>query len=63
MDRILKSNSVTGWLLAAPLALVLALFLVLPICLIVVVSFWQATEFSIIPAFSFENYEICSALP
>ena len=57
MDRILKSNSVTGWLLAAPLALVLALFLVLPICLIVVVSFWQATEFSIIPAFSFENYE------
>ena len=57
MDRILKSNSVTGWLLAAPLALVLALFLVLPICLIVVVSFWQATEFSIIPAFSSENYE------
>jgi putative spermidine/putrescine transport system permease protein len=55
--NILKSNNLTGWLLAAPLALVLALFLILPICLIVVVSFWQATEFSIIPAFSFENYE------
>jgi putative spermidine/putrescine transport system permease protein len=43
--------------MAAPLTLVLAFFLVLPVVLIVVVSFWQATEFSIIPAFSWENYE------
>ncbi|MEM9796676.1 MAG: ABC transporter permease [Pseudomonadota bacterium] len=42
--------------MAAPLALVLALFLVLPILTIVVVSFWGATEFSIYPAFLFDNY-------
>lgn len=56
MDRFLKSSNVTGWLLAAPLALVLAVFLIVPICLIIVVSFWSATEFSIVPDFSFENY-------
>jgi putative spermidine/putrescine transport system permease protein len=56
MDRFLKSPNVTGWLLAAPLSVVLAVFLILPIILIVIVSFWTATEFSIVPAFSFENY-------
>ncbi|AMJ49726.1 ABC transporter permease [Cereibacter sphaeroides] len=54
---MLKSPNVTGWLLAAPLTLVLAAFLVLPIVMIVIVSFWTATEFSIVPAFSWENYE------
>ena len=43
--------------MAVPLWAVLLFFLVLPIAMIVVVSFWQATEFSIIPAFDFENYE------
>ncbi|MFQ1701282.1 ABC transporter permease [Loktanella agnita] len=43
-------------MMVSPLALVLLFFLVLPIGMIVVVSFWRATEFSIIPAFSFENY-------
>ena len=57
MNRLLKSNSVTGWLLASPLVLVLAMFLILPVMMIVVVSFWQATEFSIVPAFDFGNYE------
>lgn len=57
MDRLLKSRHATGWLLASPLTLVLAFFLVLPILMIVIVSFWTATEFSIVPAFSFENYE------
>ena len=56
VDRILKSANLTGWLLAAPLTLVLAVFLILPILLIVVVSFWTATEFSIVPAFQFDNY-------
>lgn len=49
-----------AWLIAhaqaAPLALILVLFLLLPIATIVTVSFWQATEFSIIPAFSLDNY-------
>ncbi len=50
------SRHVIGWLQAAPLALVLAVFLVAPIVMIVVVSFWGATEFSIYPAFQFDNY-------
>ena len=43
--------------MASPLTLVLLAFLVLPIMMIVVVSFWGATEFSIYPAFQFDNYE------
>jgi putative spermidine/putrescine transport system permease protein len=51
------STTLSGWLLAAPLSAVLVLFLVLPIAMIVVVSFWGATEFSIFPAFRMDNYE------
>jgi putative spermidine/putrescine transport system permease protein len=57
MDRILKSRNLTGWLLAAPLVVVLLVFLVIPVVMIAIVSFWQATEFSIVPAFDFGNYE------
>ncbi|MAQ37202.1 ABC transporter permease [Thioclava sp. DLFJ5-1] len=56
-------ETVTGWLQAAPLTVVLLGFLVAPIITIVIVSFWQATEFSIIPAFSFENYEFLFGSP
>lgn len=46
----------TGWALATPLSLVLLVFLVAPIVMIGVVSFWGATEWSIYPAFLFDNY-------
>ncbi len=49
--------NIIGWLQAAPLALVLGGFLVVPVIMIVVVSFWGATEWSIYPAFLFDNYE------
>ncbi|SEA55619.1 ABC transporter permease [Rubrimonas cliftonensis] len=49
-------SAVTGWLLATPLALVLGFFLVLPILMIVTVSFWTATEWSYGPDFNLENY-------
>ena len=51
------SRHLSGWLMAAPMALILAVFLVAPIVMIVIVSFWGATEFSIYPAFQFDNYE------
>lgn len=54
---------VTGWLQAMPLTLVLVFFLILPIITITIVSFWQATEFSIIPAFSLENYQFLFSSP
>ncbi|MDS9469440.1 ABC transporter permease [Paracoccus sp. MBLB3053] len=58
-----KSETLRGWALASPLVLVLLAFLVLPIVMIVIVSFWQATEFSIVPAFSLENYEFLFTSP
>ncbi|MDD1795706.1 ABC transporter permease [Enterovibrio sp. ZSDZ42] len=42
---------------ATPLAIVLLSFLVIPMIVIVTVSFWDYNEFSIIPDFIFENYE------
>lgn len=51
------NRHLTGWLMALPLTAVLAVFLVLPIIMIVVVSFWGATEWSIYPAFQFDNYQ------
>ena len=51
------NNTMIGWLQAAPLAIILGGFLVIPIIMIVVVSFWGATEWSIYPAFEFDNYE------
>ncbi|QUS35311.1 ABC transporter permease [Falsirhodobacter algicola] len=56
-------ETVTGWLQAAPLTVVLLGFLLAPIITIVIVSFWQATEFSIIPAFSLENYQFLFGSP
>ncbi len=50
-------SGLVAWAQAAPLVMILLGFLVLPIIAIVVVSFWRATEFSIIPAFSLENYQ------
>ncbi len=50
------SRHVIGWMLAAPLSITLILFLMAPIVMIVVVSFWGATEWSIYPAFIFDNY-------
>jgi putative spermidine/putrescine transport system permease protein len=41
---------------AAPIAAIMAFFLVIPIIVIVVVSFWDYTEYDIIPSFVFTNY-------
>jgi putative spermidine/putrescine transport system permease protein len=42
--------------LALPHALVLLVFLVLPVAAIVVVSFWEFNGFTLVPAFTFDNY-------
>ncbi len=56
-------RSIIAWLQAAPLAVILLGFLVAPIIMIVIVSFWGATEFSIYPAFQFENYQFLFSSP
>ncbi len=53
----MRRANLNSWLLAAPLTGVLAIFLILPILLIVAVSFWTADEFTFRPDFQFGNYE------
>jgi putative spermidine/putrescine transport system permease protein len=44
------------WLQAAPFAGVFVLFLLVPLALVVAVSFWQASEYAMEPAFTAKNY-------
>ena len=53
----MRRANLNSWLLAAPLTGVLVVFLVIPILLIVAVSFWSSNEFSFYPDFQFGNYE------
>jgi putative spermidine/putrescine transport system permease protein len=50
------STTAFAWLQAAPLTAVFALFFVLPLALVVMVSFWQASEYELLPAFTAQNY-------
>lgn len=63
MNKLRENNALKGWMMVSPLALVLLVFLVTPIIMITVVSFWRATEFSIIPAFVWENYDFLFGSP
>ncbi|MEM7683426.1 MAG: ABC transporter permease [Pseudomonadota bacterium] len=55
--------SLSGLMLALPIWAVLLFFLLLPIAMIVVVSFWTATEWSFHPDFNLENYEFLFGSP
>jgi putative spermidine/putrescine transport system permease protein len=52
----LSRRSLLAWLQAAPLALVFVVFFLVPLALIVMVSFWQATDYELIPAFTLKAY-------
>jgi putative spermidine/putrescine transport system permease protein len=45
-----------AWLQAGPFTAVFIAFLVLPLLLVAAVSFWRATDYELIPAFTFQNY-------
>lgn len=51
-----KTFRLGAWLQATPFTLVFVLFLVLPLLLVAAVSFWQATDYELIPAFTGQNY-------
>jgi putative spermidine/putrescine transport system permease protein len=51
-----RTSNITSYLQVAPLALVFVGFLVFPILAIIVVSFWDYTEYSIVPGFVLTNY-------
>jgi putative spermidine/putrescine transport system permease protein len=45
-----------AWLQAAPLTAVFVVFFLAPLALILMVSFWQATDYELIPAFTAQSY-------
>ena len=49
-------RSLTPYLLALPYSLVFILFFLIPLVLVLIVSFWDYTEYSIIPDFITTNY-------
>lgn len=49
-------DDATSYVQVAPLAAIFALFLVVPIATIIVVSFWDYDEFRILPDFIWDNY-------
>jgi len=51
-----SSGRLAAFLQAAPMMLVFLLFFVLPLAVTVVVSFWDYTEYSIVPDFTLRNY-------
>src|SRR4051812_22595123 len=44
------------WWQAGPFALVFALFFLIPLALILMVSFWDFNEYELLPGFTFKNY-------
>jgi putative spermidine/putrescine transport system permease protein len=50
------ARSLNAWWQAAPLAAVFVVFFLVPLGLIVAVSFWQATDYELIPAFTPQAY-------
>jgi putative spermidine/putrescine transport system permease protein len=49
-------RATTAWMQATPLAVVFLLFFLIPLALIVAVSFWRATDYELIPAFTPQAY-------
>ena len=58
-----RSQSLLTWLQAGPMMLVFVAFFILPLCFVVMVSFWDYNEYEMIPAFTtrgyYESFEGC----
>ena len=51
-------RQIAAWWQAAPFTLVFALFFLIPLALILMVSFWDFNEYELLPGFTFKNYVI-----
>jgi putative spermidine/putrescine transport system permease protein len=49
-------RSIAAWWQALPLTTVFALFFLLPLALVLMVSFWDYNQYEMLPDFSFKNY-------
>ena len=56
MTKAPRFSTLPAGLQAGPFSLVFAAFLLLPMILVGAVSFWRATDYELIPAFTFQNY-------
>jgi len=52
----LAARALPAWAQALPLALVFIVFFIVPLALTVMVSFWDYTEYSLVPAFTLRSY-------
>src|SRR6202161_2111660 len=55
-SRNLDRFGVPGWLQALPFGLVFALFFIVPLVLVVIVSFWNYNDYEMLPAFITRSY-------
>ncbi|MEO5795032.1 MAG: ABC transporter permease [Rhodoferax sp.] len=49
-------RSIAAWWQALPLTAVFALFFLLPLALVLMVSFWDYNQYEMLPGFTFKNY-------
>lgn len=59
LDRLktyINERGLPTWIQVGPFALVFFLFLIVPVLLTVMVSFWNYTEYEIVPDFTLRNY-------
>ncbi|MBC7378008.1 MAG: ABC transporter permease, partial [Burkholderiaceae bacterium] len=49
-------RGIAAWWQALPLTAVFVLFFLIPLALILMVSFWDFNEYELLPAFTFKNY-------
>ena len=54
--QALRHRGLSAWAQATPFALVFVMFFLLPLVLILAVSFWESGEYAMKPAFSLQNY-------
>ena len=52
IDRV----GVPGWLQATPFALVFLIFFIIPLILVVIVSFWDYNDYAMLPSFTLRSY-------
>jgi putative spermidine/putrescine transport system permease protein len=61
--RAIDKVGVPGWLQALPFALVFLFFFIIPLLLVVIVSFWDYNDYAMLPSFTLrsytENFEGC----
>ena len=49
-------RSIAAWWQALPLTTVFALFFLVPLALVLMVSFWDYNQYEMLPGFTFKNY-------